>query len=161
MSAAMSSLTFLMFTCFGFSCVLCGKYVPVKVKIETHEGGVPPKIFTGEELSKYDASNPEEPIYLAIKGVVFDVTSGRQFYSKGSDYNVLVGKDASRAHALWSLEEKDLTHDLSGLSDKQLQGLDDVYTQTYLPKYTVVGYMDYLIKQQEDDIQKRFTNEEL
>ena len=34
------------------------------------------------------------------------------FYSKKSEYNVLAGKDASRAHALWSLEAKDLNHDL-------------------------------------------------
>ncbi|WAR19125.1 NENF-like protein [Mya arenaria] len=116
-------------------------------------------MFTADELAKYDASDPELPIYLALKGVVFDVTSGKRFYGKESDYNILVGKDASKAHALWSLEEKDLTHDLTGLTDKQLEGLDEVYEKTYKPKYPVVGYMDYLIKQQEDDIQKRFKNE--
>lgn len=33
------------------------KYVPVRVEIETNDGGVPPKVFTAEEIAKYDASD--------------------------------------------------------------------------------------------------------
>ena len=49
----------------------------------------------------------------------------------------------------------------TGLTDEQLQGLDQVYEGTYMKKYPVVGYMDYLIAQQEDGIRKKFSNEEL
>ncbi|XP_045183969.1 neudesin-like [Mercenaria mercenaria] len=161
MSAAMSPVktAFLIFV--AFTAVYCGNYKPIEVEIKTNEGGVPLKIFSAEEIAKYDGTDPEKPIYLAMKGVVFDVTSGKSFYVKQSDYNVLAGKDASRAHALWSLDEKDLTHDLTGLDDEQLKGLDDVYTGTYLAKYPIVGYMDHLIAKQSDDIKKRFTNDEL
>ena len=47
----------------------------------------------------------------------------------------------------------------TGLKENQLRGLDEVYERTYKPKYPVVGYMDYLIKEQSEDIKKRFTNE--
>ena len=36
-----------------------------------------------------------------------------------------------------------------------------VYQETYKRKYPVVGYMDYLIAEQDEGIKKKFTNEEL
>ncbi|PKU48898.1 hypothetical protein llap_754 [Limosa lapponica baueri] len=53
-----------------------------------------------------------QPIYLAVKGVVFDVTSGKEFYGKGAPYNALVGKDSTRGVAKMSLDPADLTHDI-------------------------------------------------
>lgn len=37
---------------------------------------VAPKELTVEELIKYDGSDPAKPIYLAIKGTIFDVSKG-------------------------------------------------------------------------------------
>ena len=37
---------------------------------------VPMKTVTLSELSEHDGSNPDKPMYLAIRGTVFDVTSG-------------------------------------------------------------------------------------
>lgn len=34
----------------------------------------------------------------------------------------------------------------SDLSSSQLKALDDVFYDTYMAKYPVVGYMDYLVK---------------
>jgi membrane-associated progesterone receptor component len=33
-----------------------------------------------EQLSAHDGSNPELPMLIAIRGVVFDVSTGKQFY---------------------------------------------------------------------------------
>uniref|UniRef100_A0A672ND43 Neudesin-like n=1 Tax=Sinocyclocheilus grahami TaxID=75366 RepID=A0A672ND43_SINGR len=52
-------------------------------------------VFTEEELQRYDGSEDGQPIYMAIKGVVFDVTTGKEFYGKGAPYNALVGKDST------------------------------------------------------------------
>ncbi|KTF83307.1 hypothetical protein cypCar_00025082 [Cyprinus carpio] len=37
----------------------------------------PVRLFTEEELQRYDGSEKGQPIYMAIKGVVFDVTTGK------------------------------------------------------------------------------------
>ena len=54
------------------------------------------RTFSPTELSKFDGTNPSSPIYLAIKGIVFDVSSQRDMYKPGAGYNVFAGKDASR-----------------------------------------------------------------
>ncbi|GFO16934.1 membrane-associated progesterone receptor component 1 [Plakobranchus ocellatus] len=110
-------------------------------------GRKPVRIFTAEELKKYDASDKNEAILMGIKGVVFDVTEGKTFYDKESPYNILVGKDSTRAVAKMSLEPSDMTHDISGLPPATLKALDDVFEGTYMAKYPVVGYMDYLLEE--------------
>uniref|UniRef100_A0A8C1HMC9 Neudesin neurotrophic factor n=2 Tax=Cyprinus carpio TaxID=7962 RepID=A0A8C1HMC9_CYPCA len=95
----------------------------------------PVRLFTEEELQRYDGSEKGQPIYMAIKGVVFDVTTGKEFYGKGAPYNALVGKDSTRAVAKMSLDPADLTYDTS-----QLQSLEQIFSGTYKAKYPIVGY---------------------
>ncbi|XP_077094596.1 neudesin [Siphateles boraxobius] len=100
----------------------------------------PVRLFTEEELQRYDGSEDGQPIYMAIKGVVFDVTTGKEFYGKGASYNALVGKDSTRAVAKMSLDPADLTHDTTGLTENQLQSLEQIFKGTYKAKYPIVGY---------------------
>ncbi|NWQ89041.1 NENF protein, partial [Burhinus bistriatus] len=100
----------------------------------------PVRLFTEPELAKYDGQQEGQPIYLAVKGVVFDVTSGKQFYGKGAPYNALVGKDSTRGVAKMSLDPADLTHDLTGLTEEELKSLDDIFNNVYKAKYPIVGY---------------------
>ncbi len=52
-------------------------------------------IYTESTLAKYDGST-DEPVLLALDGLVYDVTPGRvDFYNPGESYHYLVGKDAS------------------------------------------------------------------
>lgn len=46
-------------------------------------------------LSQHDGSDPNKPIYLAIKGTVFDVTAKKEMYGPGGSYNIFAGKDGS------------------------------------------------------------------
>ncbi|XP_017585087.1 PREDICTED: neudesin [Corvus brachyrhynchos] len=85
-------------------------------------------------------SREGQPIYLAVKGVVFDVTSGKEFYGKGAPYNALVGKDSTRGVAKMSLDPADLTHDTTGLTEEELKSLDDIFNNVYKAKYPIVGY---------------------
>ncbi|XP_062413391.1 neudesin [Pungitius pungitius] len=98
------------------------------------------RLFTEEELRRYDGSAEGHPIYMAVKGVVFDVTKGKEFYGLGAPYNALAGKDATRAVAKMSLDPADLTSDPSGLTEEQLEALDTVFEETYKRKYPIVGY---------------------
>lgn len=52
--------------------------------------------ISAAELSRYDGTDPDKPVYVAIKGKVFDVSSKREMYGAGGSYHVFAGKDASK-----------------------------------------------------------------
>ena len=60
------------------------------------------------------------------------------FYGPGGPYALFAGKDASRALAKMSFEEKDLTGDISGLSGYELGALQD-WEYKFMSKYVKVG----------------------
>ncbi|KAL3500279.1 hypothetical protein ACH5RR_039372 [Cinchona calisaya] len=94
--------------------------------------------FTLQQLKQYDGSDPSKPIYVAVKGRVFDVAAGRSFYGPGGSYSMFAGKDASRALAKMSKNEEDVIGSLDGLSEKEIQTLNDWETK-FQAKYPVVG----------------------
>ncbi len=51
--------------------------------------------FTREQLKVFDGTDPSKPIYLALDGLVYDVTPGKEFYQTGGAYHDLAGKDSS------------------------------------------------------------------
>lgn len=51
--------------------------------------------FTKKTLSRYDGTDPELPIYLALEGKVYDVTAGAEFYEPGGPYDYLAGTDGT------------------------------------------------------------------
>ncbi len=53
------------------------------------------KTITAEELKKYDGTDPKLPIYIALDGLIYDVTAGSKFYTPGGPYHYLAGKDSS------------------------------------------------------------------
>lgn len=74
--------------------------------------------LTDADLKAYDGSDPDKPLYLAIDGRIFDVSSGRHFYGPGGHYGHFAGRDASRAWVTecWDTEDQ-LTHDMRGVID--------------------------------------------
>ncbi|XP_069787438.1 neudesin [Narcine bancroftii] len=118
------------------------------------------RLFTDEDLAKYSGEEDNQPIYMAIKGVVFDVTLGKEFYGKNAPYNALVGKDSTRAVAKMSLESKDLTHDTTGLTEDELKSLDNVFNTLYKTKYPIVGYTARRILNEDGSPNKDFKPED-
>ncbi|KAH0646308.1 hypothetical protein KY290_017968 [Solanum tuberosum] len=94
--------------------------------------------ISGEELKQYDGSDSKEPLLMAIKGQIYDVSQSRMFYGPGGPYALFAGKDASRALAKMSFEEKDLTGDISGLGPFELEALQD-WEYKFMSKYVKVG----------------------
>ncbi|XP_073276358.1 probable steroid-binding protein 3 [Primulina huaijiensis] len=94
--------------------------------------------FTSQQLKQYDGTDPSKPIYVAIRGRIFDVTSGKSFYGPGGAYCVFSGKDASRALAKMSKEEHDVVPSLDGLTDKEIGVLND-WEKKFEAKYPIVG----------------------
>ncbi|GAV72505.1 Cyt-b5 domain-containing protein [Cephalotus follicularis] len=103
---------------------------------------LPPPIQLGEipeeELKQYDGSDPKKPLLMAIKAQIYDVSQSRMFYGPGGPYALFAGKDASRALAKMSFEEKDLNGDLSGLGPFELEALQD-WEYKFMSKYATVG----------------------
>ncbi|KAF9227170.1 cytochrome b5 [Gyrodon lividus] len=100
----------------------------------------PPKYdpFTLKELAQYDGSDESKPIYVSIKGDVFDVTRKRDVYGKGGSYNTFSGKDGSKGLGKSSLKVEDAIADYSTLPENEMKVLDDWHT-FFSKRYNIVG----------------------
>lgn len=94
--------------------------------------------ITPDELAKHDGRDPFRPIYLSIKGTVYDVTPGRSFYGPGGGYAAFAGKECARALAKMSMNAADISGDLDGCSEKELGVLAD-WEAKLSAKYKAVG----------------------
>ncbi|KAJ3169747.1 hypothetical protein HDU87_000540 [Geranomyces variabilis] len=94
--------------------------------------------FTPAELCAYDGTDPNAPVYLAIKGTVFDVSRNRSAYAPDASYSVFAGKDASRALGKSSLKKEDCVADTAGMTEQELQTLEQWLT-FYKKRYPIVG----------------------
>ncbi|KAL9233814.1 hypothetical protein vseg_008762 [Gypsophila vaccaria] len=95
---------------------------------------------TEEELKAYDGSDPKKPLLMAIKGQIFDVSRGRMFYGPGGPYAMFAGHDATRALALMSFDPQDLTGNTDGLSESEIDVLED-WELKFNEKYPKVGVL--------------------
>lgn len=80
--------------------------------------------FSPSELSAFAGIPKGTPIYVAILGDVFDVTSGRRFYGSGKGYAHFAARDASRAFATGETEGDGLTDAVDGLDWDDLEGIE-------------------------------------
>jgi predicted heme/steroid binding protein len=83
-------------------------------------------------LKKYDGTNPDLPIYLAINGTIYDVSNGRRHYGPGGSYHFFAGADASRAFVTNCFKE-DITPDMRGV-EEMFMPLDDPETDKLYAK---------------------------
>jgi membrane-associated progesterone receptor component len=102
------------------------------------------KTFTPPTLLPFNGTN-NCPVYLAVRGCVFDVSSGRNFYGPGGPYENFAGRDASRGLACGSFDEDMLTKDLEaplddlkGLGEEEMEALRG-WEERFSEKYLVVG----------------------
>ena len=102
------------------------------------------KTFTPPALKTFNGAQ-NVPVYLAVRGKVFDVSPGRNFYGPGGPYENFAGRDASRGLACGSFDEDMLTKNLHGplddlkdLDRDQMEALQD-WEDRFSEKYLVVG----------------------
>ncbi|ERS99365.1 progesterone binding protein [Sporothrix schenckii 1099-18] len=112
---------------------MAGKFEP-----KTPVNLQPPKDdpITLEELSAAKGVDGGK-CYVAIKGLVYDVT-GNKAYQPGGSYHVFAGKDASRALALSSTKPDDVLSQWQDLDDKEKGVLNDWVT-FFAKRYNVIG----------------------
>ncbi|KAK9665522.1 hypothetical protein RND81_14G117700 [Saponaria officinalis] len=110
----------------------------IEQQIENIQSPVQLGEITEDELKQFDGSDNTKPLLMAIKGQIYDVSQSRMFYGPGGPYALFAGKDASRALAKMSFEDKDLTGDISGLGPFELEALQD-WEYKFMSKYVTVG----------------------
>lgn len=96
--------------------------------------------ISATQLGRYDGSNSNLPILVAVRGKIYDVTSGKSFYGPGGAYAMFSGKDASRALAKMSTKSEDVVADIDDLTEKEIGVLDD-WDRKFAAKYPVVGHV--------------------
>ncbi|BCS22694.1 cytochrome b5-like heme/steroid binding domain-containing protein [Aspergillus puulaauensis] len=102
------------------------------------------RTFIPKTLLEFNGEN-DKPVYLAVRGRVFDVSPGRNFYGPGGPYENFAGRDASRGLAFQSFDREMLTEDLSAplddlkdLDADQLENLQS-WEERFSEKYLIVG----------------------
>ncbi|KAJ7504845.1 cytochrome b5-like heme/steroid binding domain-containing protein [Mycena galericulata] len=100
----------------------------------------PPKDdpFTLAQLKEFDGSDPSKPIYVSIKGTVFDVSAKAEVYGSGRSYNIFAGKDGSKGLGMSSLKEEHAVPDYSELNEADRKVLDD-WHGFFTKRYNIVG----------------------
>lgn len=102
--------------------------------------------LTLQQLSLYNGSDPNLPIYIAINGTVYDVTSSPHMYGPKGPYRFFSGKDAARAFVTGCFQKDDeFTYDLRGLDEEEaahdIKGWRDFFEDS--PKYWYVGTVQH------------------
>eukprot|EP00612_Vaucheria_litorea_P003538 CAMPEP_0171459792 /NCGR_PEP_ID=MMETSP0945-20130129/4925_1 /TAXON_ID=109269 /ORGANISM="Vaucheria litorea, Strain CCMP2940" /LENGTH=247 /DNA_ID=CAMNT_0011985863 /DNA_START=121 /DNA_END=864 /DNA_ORIENTATION=+ len=128
----------------------------------------PLRNFTLEQLKDFNGLNGDhdddenQPIYISIDGIVFDVSSARKLYGKDGNYHIFAGHDATLCLATNSLDESDLDKFcLSNLTHGERDALYNWQTQfRYYKNYPIVGKLvsapapDPLPTFRKDDLEK-------
>jgi len=99
------------------------------------------RVLTALELAKYDGSDGSPGLFLAMLGVVYDVSKGPQYYGPGGGYSFFSGKDASRAFVSGQFDDEGLVQDVGGLSSGDYLGLEE-WTSFYEKDYVRVGLVE-------------------
>ncbi|XP_008778882.1 probable steroid-binding protein 3 [Phoenix dactylifera] len=95
---------------------------------------------TAQQLKGFDGSDPSKPIYIAIWGTIYDITSDKGFYGPGGSYAVFSSWEVSWALAKMSKSEEDVCGNLDGHSDKEMGILQD-WEKKFQAKYPVVSHL--------------------
>ncbi|KAG6332122.1 hypothetical protein ID866_6967 [Astraeus odoratus] len=95
-----------------------GKWVRLKTYLPESQG----RLFSEAYLATFDGRDAHKPLYLAIDGDVYDVSSNKRTYGPGGPYHHMAGIDAARSFATGCFATH-RTHDLRGLSDSELKSV--------------------------------------
>lgn len=102
------------------------------------EVAAPLRDFTHEQLKTFKGKRDTE-IYVAIRGIVYDVSPARDMYGEGQGYHCFAGREATRAFAKMSFEEEDLANwSEVGLPKDEIIAIDG-WVEKYEFKYWSVG----------------------
>ncbi|GKY93676.1 hypothetical protein MPSEU_000334900 [Mayamaea pseudoterrestris] len=100
----------------------------------------PLRNFTITQLQKFNGTN-DQPVYLSVSGIVFDVSDGRDFYGPGGPYEKFAGCECGVALAKMSFDSEHL-NDFDGIA--QLNFGEKAELEGWIDKFT--NYRSYPVK---------------
>jgi len=96
------------------------------------------RLFTAKEIAAADGNNAVGPVYVAVLGKVYDVSSNRRVYGKDGMYQHFSGKDGSRAFVTGDWHGA--VPDLVGLVPADIKKING-WGEFFAGRYTYVGKM--------------------
>ncbi|SPO04002.1 related to DNA damage response protein [Cephalotrichum gorgonifer] len=117
---------------------------PEQPTLPPQEAPIVFRTYTPRTLIEFNGQDGR-PIYLAIRGRVFDVSRKAHFYGPGGPYANFAGRDATKGLAHGSFDEDMLTKDLGApLYDFNELGAEEMETlkgweETFGGNYPVIG----------------------
>ncbi|CAG9584232.1 conserved hypothetical protein [Leishmania major strain Friedlin] len=93
--------------------------------------------FTAAELAQFTGENGT-PIYMSVKGKVYDCTDGAAFYGPGNSYAVFAGKEVSRCLGKMLISDEEANVNWDDLTPEHMQSLDE-WAAKFDSKYPVIG----------------------
>ncbi|XP_063531827.1 neuferricin homolog isoform X1 [Cydia strobilella] len=101
-------------------------------------------IFSPAQLAEYNGLKKDK-LYLALMGVIYDVTEGKRHYSSDAPYHYFVGKDGSRAFITGDFQDESEDKDnVLTLSCNELFNLIN-WKNTLKEKYTSFDFFAGLL----------------
>lgn len=91
------------------------------------------RLWSKDELSKYDGKSGSADLYLSFLGVVYNVTVNAKHYGPGADYNAFTGRDATRAFVTGDFT-RDLHDDVRNIDEKlysHIEAWDLFYSSSF------------------------------
>lgn len=152
-------LSFLVFASCGLSYLISGgesftwnmrappKYLQVDWWKSQFKG---PIYLTPTELAQYDGKDETKPVYLAINGTIYDVSSNRRTYGPGGSYQFFAGADAARSFVTGCFAE-DRTPDLRGTEEMYLP-LDDPAVDSHFSKAELAAIKERELKEAQEKV---------
>merc|ERR1711865_589986 len=95
--------------------------------------------WTLTEIAQYDGQE-DQPILFAVRGKVYNVWRGRNFYGKGECYECFAGKDATRMLGKELLAPEEPAEEGTALTPMELMTLSE-WMATFDYKYDDVGWL--------------------
>ena len=93
--------------------------------------------FNAQSLSEFNGVG-NKPIYLSLKRVVYDVSSGADFYGPGKGYGVFSGKEVTRCLAKMKINDLESNAGWANLLEEHRHTMEE-WVAKYQSKYPVVG----------------------
>jgi len=115
--------------------------IEMEIKRQTLRAEERKKLYrdmSSKELRQYNGEN-DQPIFLATRDIIFDVSTNPDSYGPDGGYGVFGGRDASRGLGKMSLDDEDCDRrDIKDFNDYETETLDQ-WIRMFLHKYPIVG----------------------